>query len=214
MTPNLPLTRRTIPIGNDTFILDSVDDEDALLAHAESATHFPFGLMLWESAIALALHLTQNPALAAGKSVLELGAGLGLTGVVAASLGATVTQTDHDQTALDACARTAALNGITNITRPPGDWHAWTDPSRYDLILGADIAYDAENHAALLAIFDHALAPGGRILLTDPHRENLPPFIAAARTAGWSVTRTNTTVPDLKAPTNPRPIALLDLHRS
>jgi len=213
MTHNLPLVRRTIPIGSRTWIIDTVDDEDALLAHAETATQFPFGLMLWESAIALAQHLTQNPTLAAGKSTLELGAGLGLTGVVAASLGAIVTQTDHDAAALDACARTAALNGITGITRTPGDWHTWTNADRYDLILGADIFYDAENHSALLAIFDQALAPGGRILLSDPHRKNLTPFIAAAEAANWTVTRSDTTVLDLKLPAKLRPIALLDLRR-
>ena len=179
MTDNLPLGRRQIPIGNRTWLVDTVDDEDALLAHADTSAKFPFGLMLWESAIALAQHLTERPALVSGKSVLELGAGLGLTGVVAASLGATVTQTDHDQQALAACARTAALNGITNITSYSSDWHDWHDSARYDLILGADIAYDGDDHAALLAVFDQTLNPGGRILLTDPGREKQPDFIDA-----------------------------------
>lgn len=213
MTDNLPLVRRSTLIGTGTWLIDSVDDEDALLAHAESAALFPFGLMLWESAIALAQHLTENPALVSGKSVLELGAGLGLTGAVAASLGAHVTQTDHDEAALAACAQTATLNGITTMTRHPGDWHAWTDPARYDLILGADIAYDAADHSALLAVFDRALTPAGRILLSDPCRENLSPFIALARAAGWSITQTHTTVADLKIPAKDRPITLLNLQR-
>lgn len=213
MTPNLPLVRRTIAIGARTWIIESVDDEDALLAHAETAALFPFGLTLWESAIALAQHLTGNPTLAASKSTLELGAGLGLTGVIAAGLGAAVTQTDHDASALAACARTAALNGIANITRVTGDWHAWTDPTRYSLILGADIAYDAADHEALFAVFDQALTPTGRILLTDPQRENLPAFINRAQSAGWTLTRTDTTVPDLKRHGQQRPIALLDLTR-
>lgn len=213
MTDNLPFVRRQIVIGNRTWLIESVDDEEALLSHAENRPQFPFGLMLWESAIALAQHLTENPALAAGKSVLELGAGLGLTGVVATSLGAHVTQTDHDEAALAACARTAALNDVSNITRKTGDWHAWHNPGSFDLILGADIAYDGDDHAALLAIFAQTLAPSGRILLSDPGREKQPAFIASATASGWTVTQTPTTVADLKSPATARPIALLELQR-
>ncbi len=215
MTDNLPLGRRQIPIGNRTWLVDTVDDEDALLAHAESAALFPFGLMLWESAIALAQHLTDCPALVSGKSVLELGAGLGLTGVVASQLGATVTQTDHDQQALAACARTAALNGITTISRQPGDWHDWRDPARYDLILGADIAYDGDDHAALLTVLDRALTPSGIILLADPGREKQPDFIARTLTAGWRIEKTLSHVKELK-PTvvdNTLAISILELSR-
>ena len=80
---------------------------------------------MWESAVALAHEIMERPALIVGKSVLELGAGLGLCGVVAAQLGGKVVQTDHDASALVACARTAELNGVTGITREPGDWHDW-----------------------------------------------------------------------------------------
>ena len=195
MTDNLPFVRRQIVIGNRTWSVETVDDEDALLNAAENRSLFPFGLMLWESAIALAQHLDEKPALVTGKSVLELGAGLGLTGVIASYLGATVTQTDHDEAALTACARTAALNGITNITRQTGDWH---DPARYDVILGADIGYDGSDHAALLTVFARALTPGGTILLADPGREKQPAFVARARSAGWRVDKTLRHVNELK----------------
>jgi predicted nicotinamide N-methyase len=212
MTDNLPFVRRQVVIGNRTWLVESVDDEEALLNAAETRTQFPFGLMLWESAIALAQHLTANPALVAGKSVLELGAGLGLTGVVAASLGATVTQTDHDALALKACARTAALNDAPNITRQTGDWHDWHDPHRYDLILGADIAYDGDDHAALLAIFNRALAASGTILLADPGREKQPQFIERAQAAGWSVEKTLSRVKELKPSVLDNQLTISILH--
>lgn len=215
MTANLPFVRRPIVIGDRTWVIESVDDEDALLRAAENRDQFPFGLMLWESAIALAEYLTENPTLATDKSVLELGAGLGLTGAVASGLDATVTQTDHDQQALSACARTAALNGITDITRQPGDWHAWTDYNRYDLILGADIAYDESDHAALFAVFDRALAPNGTILLADPGREKQQAFITRAQAAGWRVDKTLRHVKELKPAIidNTLAISILNLRR-
>ena len=215
MTANLPFVRRQIVICNRTWLIESVDDESALLAHAETADQFPFGLMLWESAIALAEQLSNNPALVAGKSVLELGAGLGLTGVVASQLGASVTQTDHDAAALEACARTATLNNVTNITRHLGDWHDWCDPARYELILGADIGYDDADQAALLAIFARALAPGGIILLTDPNREKQPLFITRAIAAGWVVNKTISCIKPLKpsAVDNTLTISILELRQ-
>lgn len=215
MTDNLPFVRRSIVIGDRTWVIETVDDENALLSHAENRDQFPFGLMLWESAVALAQHLTENPALVTGKSVLELGAGLGLTGVVAASLGATVTQTDHDQQALAACAHTASLNAVPNITCLPGNWHDWRTPGSFDLILGADIAYDDSDHAALLDVLDRALAPNGRVLLADPGREKQSAFITQALTAGWRVDKTLRHVKELKPAVvdNTLTISILELSR-
>jgi methyltransferase-like protein 23 len=198
MSETLPFTRREIVIGGRVWLVDAVEDQDALLRVAETSTQFPFGLMLWESAVALAEELCARGSSFAGKSVLELGAGLGLSGVVAAHLGADVTQTDHDDAALQACRHTAEINRVTSIVRTPGDWHSWHDAQRYDLILGADITYDGHDHAAVLALFSRCLLPSGLILLADPGREKQPAFLASAATAGWAVARTLRTVPDLK----------------
>ncbi len=198
MNETLPLTRRELVIGGRTWQVDTVDDQDALLRAAETSPQFPFGLMLWESAIALAEELSARASWLTGKSVLELGAGLGLSGVVAASLGASITQTDHDNIALQACAHTAVINGVTAIQRAPGDWHTWHDNTRYDLIIGADIIYDGSDHHALLAIFERCLMPGGLVMLADPGREKQPAFCIKATAAGWSTNHTIRAIPDLK----------------
>ena len=212
---NVPFVRREIAIGGRIWLVETVDDQDALLAVAEVRAQFPFGLMLWESAIALAHELTERASSITGKSVLELGAGLGLSGVVAASLGAHVVQTDHDASALEACTRTAKLNGITGIGGQPGDWHDWRDDARYDLIIGADIAYDGADHAALLALFERNLAPGGLVLLADPGREMQSAFMGRAKAAGWAVTLSTRNVPDLK-PARPgaeMTVAIIEIAR-
>ena len=134
----------------------------------------------------------------ADTSVLELGAGLGLAGLVAASRGAIVVQTDHDGAALEACAQMARLNAITGVSQVPGNWHDWRDDRHYDLIIGADIAYDGDSHQPLLAIFARNLAPGGMILLADPEREMQATFIARAHVAGWTVQRLVRHVDDLR----------------
>ena len=58
----------------------------------------PYGIVLWPAAIALAHEIASRQV--AGMRVLELGAGTGLPGIVAASLGAHVVQTDKQELAL------------------------------------------------------------------------------------------------------------------
>ena len=199
MSKALPFFRRMIWIGGTHWQVDSVEDQDALLCAAETSAQFPFGLILWESAVALSQDLYARAPNLAGKTILELGAGLGLSGVVAASLGATVTQTDHDATALRACAHTAAINVISGITRTLGDWHAWQDATQYDFVLGADIAYDADDHNALFAVFKQCVKPDGLVLLADPRRQNQTAFLGHAAIEGWAVSSTVCNSPDLRS---------------
>ena len=78
------------------------------------------------------LSVDQVTALLEGKRVLELGAGTGLPGIVAASLGARVVQTDRHEVALFLCKMNAERNGITTIEHRVADWTAWADEERYD----------------------------------------------------------------------------------
>src|SRR5262245_48946895 len=68
--------------------------QDESLFLAEMAARLPYGAALWPSAIALAHEVALRAGDFRGRSALELGAGAGLPGVVAASLGARVVQTD------------------------------------------------------------------------------------------------------------------------
>src|SRR4051812_46207658 len=109
----------------------SREDEVAFL-RGEQATKRPYGIVLWPAAIALAHELGTRDL--AGKRVLELGAGTGLPGIVAAARGARVVQTDRQSVAMRVCAQNAARNGATAIELRTGDWTAWTDRDQYDLI--------------------------------------------------------------------------------
>lgn len=194
----LPRVARSIEIGGRTWAVETVEDEEALLAAAETRKRFPFGLMLWESAVALAGVLAAEPGLVAGRTVLELGCGIGLSGVVAASLGGRVVATDHDEAALMAARRTAAANGVSTLDTANGDWHDWRVPGRFDVILGADVAYDGEAHTALLDVLHAALAKGGKVLLADPGRTAQAAFLTRAAAAGWHVRAQICSVPEIK----------------
>lgn len=195
--PELRLATHTLTIGGRTWQIRAAADQDALLAQSDAFSVFPFGLLLWESAVAIAEALALAPEQARGRSVLELGAGVGLAGLVAASLGAHVTQSDHAAEALALAAGNAEANGVTGIVSVAADWQEWSSQGRYDLVIGADILYDRAVHAPLRAIFARNLATGGKLLLADPGRHDTPEFLRSLAEAGWRITTRSMPVPRL-----------------
>jgi predicted nicotinamide N-methyase len=187
-----PLTDRTVTIGGRAWTLTAVEDQDALIGSVRTDAdleQFPYGLLLWASAIALAERLAEEPRLVAGKRVLELGAGVGLPGLVAQSLGGRVTQTDYQNDALTLARVNARQNGVDGVRYVLADWRDFNTgatPGPFDVILGSDVLYERGLHGALRRIFDTALAPGGLVLLADPLRPQGIEFAdALERTESW-----------------------------
>jgi predicted nicotinamide N-methyase len=187
----MPLEEVEVCIGDRTWsilhtgALTSRDEELAFLTGDKAKTH-PYGVVLWPAAIALAHDLAGREV--AGKRILELGAGTGLPGIVAAALGARVVQTDRQNLVLHVCKLNAERNGLSAaIEHRIADWTAWEDRERYDLILGSDILYAAALHPHLRRIFDGNLAAGGTLLIADPFREASIPLLEAMEAEGWRV---------------------------
>ena len=147
----------------------------------------PFGVALWPSAIALAHEIAARAEQFTGKTVLELGAGVGLPGLVAAFLGAQVTQTDNQDSVLFICQLNAQRNGIDGVGHSLVDWTDWHDSTRYDWIIGSDIAYGDALHPHLAHVFETNLAPGGRVLLSDPIREPSKRLFNRLASDGWDI---------------------------
>lgn len=162
----------------------SREQEQAYLA-GEASKSRPYGIVVWPSAIALAHELATRDV--RGKRILELGAGTGLPGIVAASRGAHVVQTDRQNLVLHVAKMNAVRNGVTAIVQRKADWTEWAETERYDLIIGADILYAAPLHPHLRAIFAANLAPSGVVLLADPFREPSMTLLEGMEGEGWSV---------------------------
>lgn len=110
-------------------VLSYLEEEAYLRALQEKRNNVPYGVALWPAAIALAHELTARAGDGelAGRRVLELGAGTGLPGIVAATLGtADVAQSDSSEVALELCRRNGRQNGANNITYHLTDWTNWT----------------------------------------------------------------------------------------
>lgn len=212
VTPSgeLPLHEYHLRLGDHAWrILHAAavfgeDDEQRFLG---AEIRIPYGLALWPSSVALAHDLATRTL--AGKRLLELGAGTGLPGIVAATLGATVVQTDFHDVALQLCVQNARRNGAS-IEHRAADWTAWKDTARYDVVLGSDTLYMEAMRPHLRAIFDANLAPGGTLLLADPLRKQSVPLFEAMEADGWSVTMSKWTV---GGDTESRAVGVYELRR-
>jgi predicted nicotinamide N-methyase len=187
----------------------------AMLTHGDEAHFFrelrnrvPYGVALWPAAIALAHDIAARAAALRNRRVLELGAGTGLPGIVAASLGAQVTQTDRHELALAVCKRNAERNGVPGIAHRLGDWAAWDDADRYDWIVGSDLLYAEALHPDLRRIFVANLAPGGRMLIADPFRQASIQFLETLEAEGWQISASTWSVGEAETP---RQIGIFEL---
>jgi predicted nicotinamide N-methyase len=174
----------TVRAAGRDFEITAVSDQDRLLAAASELEVFPFGLLLWEAGVVMADVVGEAWPLGA---VLELGAGAGLGGLVAAALGAKVLQTDHSAEALALCRRNAEANGIAAIEQSFGDWTDWHHEGRYDCVIGADILYEPALYRDIVRVLERAVAPGGRVILTDPARSHAAQLVEDLRSRGWVV---------------------------
>jgi predicted nicotinamide N-methyase len=188
---DLELEEVELSIGGRTWSIlhtgavTSRDEELAFLT-GEGAKTRPYGAVLWPAAIALAHDLAARDI--AGKRILELGAGTGLPGIVAAGLGAHVVQTDRQSLVLHVCNLNAERNGLAaTIELRAADWTAWEDTARYDFVIGSDILYAEPLHPHLRRIFDGNLAPGGTLLLADPFRPASLGLLEQLEAEGWRV---------------------------
>ena len=182
-------------------------DEQRFLS--EERNRHAYGVALWPASIALAHDVIARAGDVRGKTVLELGAGTGLPGIVAASLGAArVVQTDRQELALSVCRRNGERNGARAIEYRVADWTSWDDDTRYDVILGADVLYSEPMHEHLRRILATNLAPGGRALLSDPFRSASLRLLESMEADGWTVAMSKWTVGDAA---DPRPIDVFEL---
>ena len=131
----------------------------------------PFWAFAWPGGLALARHLLDHPALAAGKRVLDFGAGCGIAGLAAARAGAACVQVrDINPMALSACTLNARANGL--VLTPLAE-EIVGGLCRWDLILAGDVCYEAPMTRHILPWL-RALSGQARVLVADPGRAYLP----------------------------------------
>ncbi|XP_023565916.1 protein N-lysine methyltransferase METTL21A isoform X2 [Octodon degus] len=129
------------------------------------------GLASQSQAVVLSTYLEMGAVKLRGCSAVELGAGTGLVGIVAALLGAHVTVTDR-KVALEFLKSNVQANlpphVQTNTVVKELTWGQNLEsfsPGEFDLILGADIIYLEETFTDLLQTLDYLCSDHCVILL-------------------------------------------------
>ena len=128
----------------------------------------PYWAFAWAGGQALARYVLDNPAVVAGKRVLDFGAGSGLVAIAAAKAGAAeIIAADIDPVAAEAMSLNGALNGVDfsmtteDLIDTDGGW---------DPMLIGDVCYDKEIADRLLPWLRGLAAVGRTVLIGDPGR--------------------------------------------
>lgn len=176
------LKETTVPLHGRSLAILSVGNVSELVDRADTVEELPFWAELWPSAIALSRFF--GDADLKGRSLLELGSGVGLVGLAACLQGARVVQTDFVPLALEFCRANSARNGLPT-ERLLADWREFPSDRCYDVICGSDILYEPLLHPHLQRVFETVLSPGGTVFLSDPLRPHGDAFSRRMRAAGW-----------------------------
>ncbi|XP_069020127.1 protein N-lysine methyltransferase METTL21A [Embiotoca jacksoni] len=126
--------------------------------------------VVWDAAVVMCMYLELGKVELKGKLAIELGAGTGLVGIVAALLGAQVTITDREP-ALDFLSANVKANlptdsqgsaAVSELTW--GEGLERYSAGGFDLVLGADIVYLEHTFVPLLQTLEH-LCSGTTVVL-------------------------------------------------
>lgn len=173
-----------------TTVAEMNDLIDEITSEEFSADErLPYWAELWHSSIALSEHLLEMNTSMENKSVLDLGCGLGLTGIVAAQLGGNVTFTDIAKDALafsrNNLMRNCDATVVARCAFETIDWRLDAGKT-WDVILAADIIYESRMMHPLLQFFRRAISSGGYIMLAEPHRAVAENFLPMLQRAGFT----------------------------
>ena len=172
----------SVKIGSAQIRLLKPSEIDELLERTDAQSgvvSFPYWSKLWEASTVMAHVLSAGPQ-NQNSRLLELGAGLGLCGIVASAAGFDVVMTDREQIPLDFQRVSAAANN-EQIEHLQLDWHNPPALGRFNVIAGAEILANEELLDPILDICKNYLETGGTIYLAhDLRRKSLPMFLRKA----------------------------------
>ncbi len=162
-------------------IVENVED---LVSDPEDDDKIPYWAELWPAARGLARYIWEKVNFG-GATVLELGAGLGLPGLVAARKEGRVTISDYQPDALNIASRNAERNGIPIEGFKLADWRDFTLQEQFDWIIGSDVLYNPRSNPYIGRILSRNLAPHGQLLFAHPGRKATFDFLQELAAAGF-----------------------------
>ena len=164
--------------GDISVELNVIKDFDAVLDHCadehpNNTDMIPYYAHLWPSAEALGTYLVETFSSLSGKCVLELGCGLGLPSILCAKLGARVIASDFHPDNRHYFEQNAKRNDVPDITYRQLNWATPETEEIFDIIVGSDLLYEAQQIHSLTHCVKTLLRQGGMFILADPGRDHI-----------------------------------------
>lgn len=160
-------------------LLEALTDEE----FRATDERLPYFSTLWPAGESLALAVLDGERLD-GCRALDLGCGVGAAGLAALTQGANVTFLDWEPRSLDVVRLAAEEQGLAAPALVACDWREAPALGHFDLILAADVLYEARNVPAVAAFLADHLAPAGAAWIADPGRAHAAALDAVLQARG------------------------------
>ncbi|NTU92941.1 MAG: methyltransferase domain-containing protein [Chlorobiaceae bacterium] len=189
------LQERAYRFGETGFRFLSVRDSYALLDRISPEEflkdeQMPYWAEIWPAAVTLSRVIMEDLDIA-GRSLIELGAGVGMASVAAAMKGARVLATDYSTEALRFVVYNTLLNGVSLDTGRL-DWRMIRIDEQFDVVVAADVLYERVNLLPIVMAIETLLKEGGVAYIADPRRRLAEQFLELVRDNGFAVTSSET----------------------
>lgn len=190
-TPD-PGSRVEVEVEGRVWLLDRAADMEALWDAMDGDDmgedeRLPYWAEVWPASVLLGRHIARNADRVRGRNCLDVGCGLGLTGMIAARADANVVGFDYEWPAVRFARHNAELN---RVPQPLWTVMDWREPAvrsgAFDFVWAGDVLYEKRFFEPLIRLFRHALAPGGRIWIGEPVRTVSRPVWEEMRGRGFA----------------------------
>ncbi len=183
------LTETRVDLSSRTLVIRHPANADDLISEDDFVRddRLPYWADIWPSARVLASRLLEENG--AGRSLIELGCGVGLASAAAAIAGFDVVATDYYEDALLFARVNANRNAGRDIGTRLLDWRDIAhDIERFDCVVASDVLYERTYGTLVASTFDRLLAHDGFALMADPGRISRDDFLNSLEPLGLVVT--------------------------
>ena len=149
------------------------------LLAVDPASPFPYWAKVWPSAIALVKVIQKHPSLIKDKTVLELGAGVGLPALMIADITKSIIISDYDSEAVELLRKNITHLQLQNVRAMQLDWNTIPENITAEVIILSDVNYDPTQFETLTKLIEKFIHQGCTIILSTPQRIMASPFVLA-----------------------------------
>lgn len=174
----------------------AVPDSEEVLDYYKANKEASYWAQVWPAAIGLATFIQTHPDIVQSKKVVELAAGLGLPGLVAAQYASSVLITEKEALAIPFIYESVNQLGLNNVTVASLDWQQVHTVDLPDVVLLSDVNYEPAIFAELKEVIEWLLAKNVRVIISTPQRLVAKEFINSVLVYAKEQWQTNVTLRD------------------